>query len=332
VSLKLGLLAAAWDRALRPSVGAARRTPEILCLNYHRVTTDVSGDDGVVSATPAEFEWQVSWLRAHVPLLGGDDVAELARRAKGLAGQAACLTFDDGYADNYEVGVSLARRHGVRATFFIATGFIETGTIPWWDRISYALKRTSRTQLRVRAVAGRGPCTIDVADRNAAVDAAKELCRRLPPAEQPAFVDAVEEAAGVAASDGGLAGLFMSWDQIRELRRLGHAVGAHTHTHPKLSALDPGEQRRELERSKRELEERLGEPVDLLAYPYGTRDAFGEATQQIAAGCGFAAAFSFYGGRNAVPLRRPHDLRRMPVDRDFPRTAFTARLTSRFPF
>jgi peptidoglycan/xylan/chitin deacetylase (PgdA/CDA1 family) len=228
--------------------------------------------------------------------------------------------------------VSLARRHGVRATFFIATGFIETGAVPWWDRLAYAIKRTSRARLRIRARAGLGAWTIDVTDRKAAVDVAKALYRRLPPSQQAAFVDAVEEAAGVAAVGAGLPNLFMSWDQIRELHRLGHTIGAHTHSHPKLAALDPREQRRELERSKRELEERLGAPVVLLAYPYGTRDAFDEETRRAAVACAFAAAFSFYGGRNSIPIRRPYDLRRMPVDRSVSRGVFTARLTSRFPF
>lgn len=36
----------------------------------------------------------------------------------------ACVTFDDGYRDNYEVALPILDRLGIKATFFIATGFV----------------------------------------------------------------------------------------------------------------------------------------------------------------------------------------------------------------
>jgi peptidoglycan/xylan/chitin deacetylase (PgdA/CDA1 family) len=331
VSRRLEVLAGVWDRALGRRVARMLRGRELLCLNYHRVANAVACDEGAVSATPSDFEWQMQWLRRHARFVGGEDIVSLVRGAAPLVEPAVCLTFDDGYVDNFAVGVDLATRYGVRATFFIVTGFVETGVVPWWDRLSYAMKHTRRQVVRVGPLGPHGPWTLDVADRLLAAHTVKGVYRALPRPLQATFVEAVEDAAGAAADAASVGELFMSWEQIRDLHRLGHTIGAHTHSHPKLSALDPREQRHELERSKRELEERLGAPVTLLAYPYGTRDAFDEVTQQIASACGFVAAFSFYGGRNSPPTRRPHDLRRMPVDRDLPRAVFTARFTSRFP-
>ena len=44
-----------------------------------------------------------------------------------LPAAAACITFDDGYADNLEVAAPILRKHGLSATFFIATGFTGGG-------------------------------------------------------------------------------------------------------------------------------------------------------------------------------------------------------------
>ena len=62
----------------------------------------------------------------------------------------------------------------------------------------------------------------------------------------------------------------MTWDEIKEMRRAGIDFGAHSHSHTRLTEVEPEEARREMLRSKSEIEERLGEAIDLLAYPYGS--------------------------------------------------------------
>ncbi len=61
----------------------------------------------------------------------------------------------------------------------------------------------------------------------------------------------------------------LEWAQVCEMRAGGAEFGAHTYSHPNLLRLDPRELERELVRSKELLEERLGEPVTMLAYPFG---------------------------------------------------------------
>lgn len=61
----------------------------------------------------------------------------------------------------------------------------------------------------------------------------------------------------------------MTWEQIRELRRLGHLVGSHTHTHPLLTACGSAAMRDELSISKRILEDRLGNEVTTISIPGG---------------------------------------------------------------
>src|ERR1700739_3609910 len=47
----------------------------------------------------------------------------------------------------------------------------------------------------------------------------------------------------------------MTWDKLRELRRSGHSVGSHTHTHPMLTGCSNATLRNELSVSKRILED-----------------------------------------------------------------------------
>jgi peptidoglycan/xylan/chitin deacetylase (PgdA/CDA1 family) len=64
----------------------------------------------------------------------------------------------------------------------------------------------------------------------------------------------------------------MSWDDLRALANAGVEVGSHTVTHASLTQLSDHELKRELLESRETLEDELGRPCRLLAYPYGDED------------------------------------------------------------
>jgi peptidoglycan/xylan/chitin deacetylase (PgdA/CDA1 family) len=86
----------------------------------------------------------------------------------------------------------------------------------------------------------------------------------------------------------------MNWDDLRELAVSGIEIGAHTVGHAHLRAASDAELGRELGESKRRIEDELGSPCSLLAYPYGEHDA---RVRRAAERAGFEAAFGL----------QPHD-------------------------
>ena len=64
----------------------------------------------------------------------------------------------------------------------------------------------------------------------------------------------------------------MSWEQVQELVGLGWEVGSHGVRHLKLPTLDDTQLAAELTDSRRECEDRTGEPCRTLAYPFGEAD------------------------------------------------------------
>lgn len=61
----------------------------------------------------------------------------------------------------------------------------------------------------------------------------------------------------------------MTWEMIAELDREGATIGSHGMAHLDLTAVSDRELERELGVSKSMLEDRLGRPVPLFAFPYG---------------------------------------------------------------
>ncbi len=64
----------------------------------------------------------------------------------------------------------------------------------------------------------------------------------------------------------------LSWDQLAAVPA-GVEIGAHTATHPRLSALPADECDREMHECREEIQQRLTRPVRWLAYPYGSCSA-----------------------------------------------------------
>ena len=75
-------------------------------------------------------------------------------------------------------------------------------------------------------------------------------------------------ASGVVQRDRGL-----TWNEIREMQEDGVEIGAHSVTHPDLTAIAVEDARREIEESKRQLERETGHPVQAFAYPKGRHNA-----------------------------------------------------------
>jgi len=90
-------------------------------LCYHSVHPTRS----FASATPALFEEHLQWLGRHCTVLGLREA--LARRPWPPSGErpVVCLTFDDGYEDNYQYAFPLLRTYGLPATFYLVGGFLE---------------------------------------------------------------------------------------------------------------------------------------------------------------------------------------------------------------
>ena len=105
---------------------------------------------------------------------------------------------------------------------------------------------------------------------------------------------------------------WMTWDEVRALRRRGFDIGAHTRTHVDLGRVSRAEAEREIFGARADLESRIGGPVDLFAYPYGGADNLAEPHRDLVKAAGFRCCCSSFGGVNTTGTS-PHHLRRVPI-------------------
>jgi peptidoglycan/xylan/chitin deacetylase (PgdA/CDA1 family) len=211
-----------------------------------------------------------AWLARSFNVLPLDQAAEKLY-AGTLPARALCITFDDGYADNHDVALPILRQHGLSATFFVATGFLDGGRM-WNDTLVEAVRGCALGRLDLGDLpAGPEEQTLgslplgSMDERRQAIDRLIGVAKYLPPDDRESFVLAVAGAAQARLPDD----LMMRSDQVIALKRAGMTVGGHTVHHPILARLEPAKARQEIAAGKMALEALLQSPVTLFAYPNG---------------------------------------------------------------
>ena len=86
---------------------------------------------------------------------------------------------------------------------------------------------------------------------------------------------------------------YMSWKQIRELKRAGVTIGSQTHTHLHMAGSSSEKNKNELMTSNKRFKEELGLVPDIIAYPYGE---YSLAVGEIAKAVGFKIGFGQHSG------------------------------------
>ncbi|PHV12110.1 polysaccharide deacetylase family protein [Chitinimonas sp. BJB300] len=271
-------------------------------LTFHRVLSQpdvLLPDEPDIQRFDEELRWLARWFQV-LPL----DEAASRLKAGTLPGRAAVITFDDGYANNAVNALPILQRHGMSATFFVATSFLDGGRM-WNDAIIETVRACTQAQLDLADLnLGRHPLA-SMEDRRTAINALIGKIKYLEPIIRAKIVDAVRERAAVTLPTD----LMMRSDQVVQLHRAGMQIGAHTCTHPILSSITDAEADDEIMRSKQQLEGLLDAPVTLFAYPNGRpgRDYHAKHVDMLGH-AGFKAAVSTAVGaatQASDPLQLP---------------------------
>jgi peptidoglycan/xylan/chitin deacetylase (PgdA/CDA1 family) len=282
-----------------------RTSPPFQILLYHRVHPR-PGPFMLDAVTPDRFESQMRHLARSWRVL---PLAELIARSRegAVPARAIAVTFDDGYADNFEHAYPILRRHRIPATVFLVTGCVGTGVAPWHDRVLLAFEATGRRTARIPGEESDRAIGVPRERGVAALDALANLKRM----EEPDRLAAIESLrADLGARDRqGEAGLMLDWPQVLAMRAEGISFGSHTVTHPILSRQDPARVWEELSASKRLIEHRLGEEVGLFAYPNGRPEDYTEDVIAMLKRAGYRAAVTTSFGANEA-REDPFRLRR----------------------
>ncbi|GHT94308.1 polysaccharide deacetylase [Betaproteobacteria bacterium] len=279
-------------------------------LIFHRVLAapdPLLPDEPDVVRFDVLMRWVSRWFNV-LPL----DQAVAALRAGTLPPRAASITFDDGYANGYQLALPILQRYQLSATFFVATANLDGGLM-WNDRLIEAVRHASGPWLDT-GVEGIGTVRVgSLEEKRALLTPLLQTVALLPLPERSEIVTRLVAVSGVVLPQE----MMFNATQVRAMRAADMLIGAHTVNHPCLRACADDEAEFEIREGRARLEAIIDEPVKLFAYPYGKPGKdYDNRHVAMVKKLGFEAAFSTCWGSNSASADACQLMRFTPWDRN----------------
>jgi len=285
------------------AVGLMRRwgpeQPMVLALVYHRIAEQ--HDPFFPSVDARTFEAHLGYLKQHYQAVSLQTFTHALAGEAELPRRSAFITIDGGYEETLTVAQPILARCEMPAVAFLVTGCIGTGVPLWSDELAVWIKTTGRVHCRLSINGHEAEWHLgSVAARLACLSALRQWLRGLPDEERRT---AMRELAKYLHVNGQALSMppMLTWEQVKMLRAGGLvSIGAQTRTAPILSRVSPELAWYEIHGAKRDIEERLGEPVTSFAYPSGRPGDVTAPVEEAVRRAGYTTAWTTLYGSNTL--------------------------------
>ena len=282
-------------RALISLIGRAAspggESGKLTVLTYHRVPLrhdPLLHEDQIDAAC---FEAHMATISQDFKVMPLGEAIALLRENR-LPPKAVAITFDDGYFDNHAVALPILQRHGLTATFFICSGYLDDGLM-FNDLITEAVRQTALGQIDLGWLK-LGQRTLTPATRRQLANDLTAQTKYMPPQERQETCLRIWRTLCPGAR---MPRVMMTPEQVLDLSRQGMAIEGHTHTHPILTQTAIEHARKDIELNIAALSDITGARPRLFAYPNGRPGLdFTAEHMTLVKDLGFDAAVSTHWG------------------------------------
>lgn len=255
--------------------------PQLLVLMYHRILP--ADDDRALTEEPGmivlpeTFKLHLEILKKNFEMVQLSEWVALKESGKKLPAKACAITFDDGWADNYEFAFPILKDLKIPATIFLVSDMINTNRQFWPERLAQIIsgiaqkcpEKWSHPTLEWVKKFSNGYQFTTVAPTQDELGGLIANTKALSDTEIHGRLDKIEEALSLTLKDE--VPPLLNWQQISEMNASGLIeVGSHTCNHIRLTdQLDDHVMEHEIVASKQKIEEKTGRSVKTFCFPNG---------------------------------------------------------------
>lgn len=263
--------------ASEPILNHLRKTrlnSNIIVLMYHEVAEDDADIEAWTVVKKSDFIRQMEYLSSYFNIISLKDAIALAKNQNinNVNKPSAVITFDDGYAKNYQALLPIVKSMNIPVTIFVATRAVQDGTLYWYDRLINALQGCGPIELNLGHLS-LGNYQINYCRGAENWREIQRLLSDLKALKPDVREDAVEEILKVLNYKPANGSYNTAPLSIKEVKELADCqlitIGAHSHCHNILTQLTDKEIRESINTSKELLEAWTGGPVEYFSYPNG---------------------------------------------------------------
>lgn len=307
-----------------------RLLKQVPVLTYHRICDyddSFERDVELVSATPAGFDKQLAFVAKHFTTVTTQQLLEHIQGGTELPDNPLLITFDDGFADNFYEAFPLLVKHGLVATFFVSTSYLETDNPFWFDSLVGIYLCATNKEIDIPILGIKDRLDESFTTRKALAIQRLTVFKELDNQQRLAALEQLKHYPGYMPES--KLALPMSHEMVLEMHKAGMGFGSHSANHPILTSLRSAEGiAREISESKVQLDQLLGEEANTISYPEGSQYAFDKPEILNAVRATFELGFTYKSGsQTARQIKQsPFYISRLPVEREMDLAWFKAML------
>ncbi len=309
--------------------------PELAILMYHRILpkhdTRTQLEEPGMMVTPETFTMHMQLLKQQFTIISLSQWIKQKNNGEKLPARCVAITFDDGWADNYEFAFPILKKQAIPATIFLVSDMIGTTQQFWPERLAQLLASIATncpdkwqlpalqwiTGVKTSYIFNHLP-----PDQEQLSEIIAQL-KKLTDEDIHTRINNIEETLQLknkTPPD------LLNWQQMLEMCASGFIeAGSHTCHHIRLNNKQREDiQLTEILQSKKQIEQHLAQPVTTFCYPNG--DFSDYAIQQVTQH--YDCAVTTNANWNTIKTN-PHLLHRIGLHEDISadKTAFLARLS-----
>ena len=266
------------------------------------------------------FKVQMEYIKSQYNPISLSELILMRKEKRVITDFPVCVTFDDGFQNNFTTAYPILKEFRIPATIFVTTSFVDkTGKYEgyiWTDYILMLLIESSKKNFSDTLV-GIENESLDTLDVKIQIKekitsylkskSSEEKDRYIAKLKEKLEVTEVSHSHPVCSS--------MSWEELKKISDDPLiTIGAHTVNHPILSQIDDTEIEKEIIGSKMILEQKLDKEITLFAYPNGRKQDYNQKAIDTAQNH-FDAAVTTIDQLSPYSDDH-HQLKRIPVGND----------------
>ena len=279
--------------------------PQVSILCYHGIIED--NPSGFNSSgkhlNVKEFENQMSFLARNFEIVSMQNIENYFLGIENLPKKSIAITFDDGYANNLWIAHPILEKYGLKATIYLATGYINSPKIMWSDRLELALVQSKITEFEIMLDKIH---SFDISKLTYKLDTLKTIKNYIKKANSDINIKILDEIDQKLEIDKSIIiptiHKFLEWDEIRFMNSSGvWDIGAHTENHYSLGTLQKRVGVKEIINSLLKVKTELSSDVlPLFSYPEGHNFDIPNYAVKFLRSIGLKTAPSANPGRNHI--------------------------------
>jgi peptidoglycan/xylan/chitin deacetylase (PgdA/CDA1 family) len=311
-------------------------SPQLLVLMYHRILPKLDEraqfeEPGMI-VTPESFSLHLEILNKRFTFVRLSEWIKKKNNGSRLPAMACAITFDDGWADNYEFAYPLLQENSIPATIFLVSELVGTSHRFWPERLARLIVSISSEPKKYQShpvlpwimELSKTDRIQDIDQTNEGISQIISRAKEMNDEDIHARLDSIEHELGFNSFDSKPS--LLNWNQLSEMTNSGLIdAGSHTCRHIRLNAdTSDAVLQQEIITSKKQIERHTGHTVTSFCFPNGdySPQALAMAREH------YACAVTTCPGWNTAKTDN-YLLRRFNIHEDVTsdKTAFLARIS-----